>query len=35
MFCKDLEALMNGLELEDVTLVGWSMGGRGRVERGT
>lgn len=27
MFCRDLQALMAGLELEDVTLVGWSMGG--------
>ena len=27
MFCKDLQTLMNGLRLEDVTLVGWSMGG--------
>jgi non-heme chloroperoxidase len=27
MFCRDLQALMTGLELDDVTLVGWSMGG--------
>jgi non-heme chloroperoxidase len=26
-FCSDLEALMQHLGLEDVTLVGWSMGG--------
>lgn len=25
--CSDLQALMTGLELDDVTLVGWSMGG--------
>jgi non-heme chloroperoxidase len=27
LFCEDLLALMTGLELQDVTLVGWSMGG--------
>lgn len=27
VFCADLRALMTALELEDVTLVGWSMGG--------
>jgi non-heme chloroperoxidase len=27
LFCRDLQALMTGLELTDVTLVGWSMGG--------
>ncbi|GAA0903421.1 alpha/beta fold hydrolase [Virgisporangium aurantiacum] len=27
MFCRDLRALMTGLDLSDVTLVGWSMGG--------
>ena len=26
LFCRDLEALMNELALDDVTLVGWSMG---------
>lgn len=27
LFCRDLELLMNRLNLADVTLVGWSMGG--------
>ncbi|MGI8761416.1 MAG: alpha/beta fold hydrolase [Jatrophihabitantaceae bacterium] len=27
LFCRDLQALMTGLQLADVTLIGWSMGG--------
>lgn len=27
LFCRDLQAVMTGLGLEDVTVVGWSMGG--------
>ncbi|MGX1134947.1 non-heme chloroperoxidase [Streptomyces glaucescens] len=27
LFCRDLKTLMDHLQLEDVTLVGWSMGG--------
>lgn len=27
LFCRDLQSLLTGLGLEDVTLVGWSMGG--------